>query len=120
MKNALNKRISALAVSMFIMTAPMAEGMHPIAPEKNPWRTEIMPATTVRQKPIMLAENEENTAGEKAQTATGTKDSVSEAESGPETDNQEEPTQSKTVPLKPFRPSEEIAAEQAVDFPVDI
>ena len=120
MKNALNKRISALAVSMFIMTAPMAEGMHPIAPEKNPWRTEIMPATTVRQKLLMLAENEENTAGEKAQTATGTKDPVSEPESGTETVNKEQSTKSKTVPLKPFRPSEEIAAEQAVDFPVDI
>ena len=120
MKKLLNKPISALAVSIFIMTAPMAQGMRPIAPGGNPERTEIMPSTTVRQKPMMLAENEENTAGGKAQTATGTKDPVSEPESGTETVNKEQSTKSKTLPLKPFKPSEEIAAEQAVDFPVDI
>jgi hypothetical protein len=120
MKNLLNKYISALAVSLFIITAPMAQGMSKMAPVKNPVRTEIMPSATVWQKPIILAENEEDTAGEEAQTATGSKDRVSEAGSGPETDNKEQSTKSKTVPLKPFRPSEEIAAEQAVDFPVDI
>jgi len=120
MKNTLNISISALAVSMIIMTAPMALGMRSIAPGEHPERTEIMPSTTVRQKPMMLAENEENTAGEKAQTATGTKDPVSQPESGTATVNKEQPTKSKTVPLKPFKPSEEIAAEQAVDFPVDI
>ena len=120
MKIIQKKHISALAVSIFIMIAPMAQGMHLIAPGENPARTEIMPAITVRQKPMMLAENAENTAGEKAQPATGTKDPVSEAESGPETDNKEQSTKAKTAPLKPFRPSEEIAAEQAVDFPVDI
>ena len=120
MKKAQNRRISTLAVSIFIMTAPMAQGKHSIAPGEAPERTEIMPSTTVRQKPMMLAENEENTAEEKAQTATGTKGRESEPESGPETNNKEQSPQSKTAPLKPFRPSEEIAAEQAVDFPVDI
>ena len=120
MKKTLNKRISALAVSMVIMTAPMALGMRSIAPGETPERMEIMPSTTARQKPMRLAENEENTAGEKAQTATGNKNPVSEPESGTETVNKEQSTKSKTVPLKPFKPSEEIAAEQAVDFPVDI
>jgi hypothetical protein len=120
MKSTLNKSISILAVSILIMAAPMAQGMRSIAPGEHPERTEIMPSTTVRQKPMMLAENEENTAGEKAQTATGTKDPVSEPEAGTETVNKEQSTKSKTVPLKPFKPSEEIAAEQAVDFPVDI
>ena len=120
MKSTLNKSISALAVSILIMAAPMAQGIRSIALGEKPERTEIMPSTTVRQKLLMLAENEENTAGEKAQTATGTKDPVSEPESGTETVNKEQSTKSKTVPLKPFRPSEEIAAEQAVDFPVDI
>jgi len=120
MKMTQKMQISALAVSLFIMTAPMAQGMHPLAPGETPERTEISPSTTVRQKPMMLAENEENAAEEKAQTATDTKGRESEPESGPETDPKETSTQSKTLPLKPFRPSEEIAAEQAVDFPVDI
>ena len=71
---------------------------------------------------MVLAENEENTTADKPQTAIGTKDqaSESESESGPESDNKDPATKSKTTPLKSFRPSEEIAAEQAVDFPVDI
>ena len=120
MKNTLNISILALAVSMFIMTATMAQGMHSLAPAEKSERTESMPATILKQKPMMLAENEKNTAGQKAQPATGTKDPVSAAESGPESDNKDQSIKSKTTPLKPFRPSEEIAAEQAVDFPVDI
>ena len=98
----------------------MAQGIRSIAPGENPARTEINPSPTVRQKPIVLAENEGNTAGDKTQTAIGTKDQASEPESGPESDNKDPATKSKTAPLKSFKPSEEIAAEQAVDFPVDI
>ncbi len=120
MKNKLNISIPALAVSMLIMTAPMAQGMHSFAPGENPARREVMPSTTVWQKPIMLAQNEESTAADKDRTETGTKDRGSEAESGSATDHKDPSAKSKTAPLKPFKPSEEIAAEQAVDFPVDI
>jgi hypothetical protein len=120
MKNTLNISIPALAVSIFIMTALMVQGMRPLAPGENRALREVMSATTVWQRPITLAQNEGTTTGDKDRTATGTKDPVSEAESGPETDSKEQSTKSKTAPLKPFRPSEEIAAEQAVDFPVDI
>ena len=120
MKNKLNTSISALTVSIFIMMVPLTQGMPPNAPLGNNEGTETMPSTSVRQKPFMLAENEENTAGEKAQTATGIKDQVSHPESGPGTDKKDPSAKSKKAPLKPFTPSEEIAAEQAVDFPVDI
>ncbi len=120
MKNKLNNSISALTVSIFIIVAPFTQGMAPIAPAENSARTESMPSTTIRQKPMMLAENEDDTAGDKTQTATGIKDQASEPESGPATDKKDPSAKSKTAPLKPFRPSEEIAAEQAVDFPVDI
>ena len=102
------------------MMVPFTQGIAPITSAENCARTESMPSTTVRQKPIMLAENEENTAGDKAQTATGIKDQASEPESGLATDKKDSSAKSKTAPLKPFKPSEEIAAEQAVDFPVDI
>jgi hypothetical protein len=62
MKNTLIKPISALAVSIFFMIAPLAEGMHPIAPGETPEQTEINLSATVRQKPLMLVENEENAA----------------------------------------------------------
>ena len=119
MKKTLNTRISFLAAAIFIMSAPMAQGMHPLAPGENPARKEVLPSTIVWQKPIMLAQNEGTTTDDKDRTATGTKDRLSEAESGSASDPKD-PAKSKTPPLKPFKPSEEIAAEQAVDFPVDI
>ena len=120
MKNTLNKRIAALAVSMFIIMAPTAQGMGPTTLGADIDRTEIMPSTTVSQNPILLAQNEENTGGGNAQGAPGADDPVSEPESSPNADPKDPSTKSKPAPLKPFNPSEEIAAEQAVDFPVDI
>ena len=116
----LNKHISSLAASIFIMMAPMAQGMGQILLGVNAGRTEIMPSTTVSQNQILLAEREENTAGDNAQGAPGANDPVSEPESSPDTDPKDPSAKSKPAPLKPFNPSEEIAAEQAVDFPVDI
>ncbi len=98
----------------------MTQGMGPILPGTNTDRTNIMPSTTVRQNPILLAEDKENTAADNAQGAPGANDPVSEPESGPDTDPKGPSAKSKPAPLKPFNPSEEIAAEQAVDFPVDI
>ena len=120
MRNTLNKRIARLAVPMFIMMAPMTQGMGPISFGADTDRTEIMPSTTISQNPILLAEDKENTAGDNAQGPAGVNDPVSEPESSPETDSKDSSAKSKTKPLKPFNPSEEIAAEQAVDFPVDI
>jgi hypothetical protein len=94
--------------------------MVPIVPGADTDRTDIMPSATVRQNPILLAEDKENTAGEKAQEAPGANAPESEPESGPDTDPKGPSGKSKPAPLKPFNPSEEIAAEQAVDFPVDI
>jgi len=119
MKKTLNQRIPVMVAAIFIMTVLTAQGMHPLTLGENPARREILPSTIVWQKPIMLAQNEGTTTGDKDRTATGTKDRVSEAESGSATDPKD-PAKSKTAPLKPFKPSEEIAAEQAVDFPVDI
>jgi hypothetical protein len=120
MKSSLNKRIATLALSIVLTMAPMTQGMGPISFEADTDRTEIMPSTTISQNPILLAEDKENTAGDNAQGPTGVNAPVSEPESSPETDSKDSSAKSKTKPLKPFNPSEEIAAEQAVDFPVDI
>jgi hypothetical protein len=105
---------------MFLTMVPMAQGMDPITLVADTDRTDIMSSTTVSQNPILLAENEGNTAGDNAQGATGANETVSEPESGPDSNPKDPSAKSKSVPLKPFNPSEEIAAEQAVDFPVDI
>jgi hypothetical protein len=120
MKSSLNKHIATLTISMFITMAPMTQGMGPILPGADTDRREFMPSSTVRQNLILLAENEENTAEGNAQGATGADGSASEPESGPDADPKDPSGKSKPATLKPFNPSEEIAAEQAVDFPVDI
>ncbi|MGD8209865.1 MAG: hypothetical protein PVH85_13890 [Desulfobacterales bacterium] len=120
MKSSLNTSIATLAVSMFVMMAPMTQGMVPIVPDANTERTEIISSTIKSQNPILLAENEENTAGDNAQGVPGENGPVSAPESGPDIDPKDPSAKSKPAPLKPFNPSEEIAAEQAVDFPVDI
>jgi hypothetical protein len=120
MKYTLYMSVSVSAISLFIMMAPMTQWMGLIAPGANTGRSEIMPSTTAIQNPILLAENEETTAGDNAQGAHGTNDPVSEPESSQDDNSNDPSAKSESAPLKPFKPSEEIAAEQAVDFPVDI
>jgi hypothetical protein len=105
---------------MFITMAPITRGMGPIVPGANTDRTEIISSTTIRQNPILMVQNEENTTGGYAQGTPGANGPVSEPESSPDADSKDPSEKSKAAPLKPFNPSEEIAAEQAVDFPVDI
>jgi hypothetical protein len=71
-------------------------------------------------KPIVLAQANPQTA--ESETRTTIKNNEQEPKSGTATTENDNRTQddSATKPLKPFKPSEEIAAEQAVDFPVDI
>ena len=120
MNNTLNKRIPVLVASIFIMTAPIAQGVCSLAPGAPPAHRAVTVSTTVWQKPILLTQNQDNAAGDKNRTAVGTGDRASEAKSDSAADPKDPSAKSKTAPLKPFKPSEEIAAEQAVDFPVDI
>ena len=120
MKKPQNKRISTLAISIFILMAPMTLGMHPIVPMENSTLPEIITSAKAGLTPMILAENEKSTAGDKAKTAAGNGVPEKEPKSGPEVDSKDPSTKSETAPLKSFKPSEEIAAEQAVDFPVDI
>ena len=68
-----------------------------------------------KQPPVMVAQNEtRTTTGEK--TAPNSEGSASESK----TREQKESEEAREKPLKEFRPTERIEAEQAVDFPYDI
>ena len=67
----------------------------------------------VAQNEPDLAESESEPAVDKKDRASGSGEEITENRS-------KNPDDEKTKPLKPFVPSEEIAAEQAVDFPIDI
>jgi hypothetical protein len=81
---------------------------------------EIRLTTLAGLKPMMLAENQKSIAGDNGRTAVDEDDPQKKPEPGAEADNKDASAKSDPAPLKPFKPSEEIAAEQAVDFPVDI
>lgn len=69
----------------------------------------------LRQPPVVVAQNEtRTTTGEK--TAPNSEGSAS----GSQTRERKESEEAREKPLKEFRPSERIEAEQAVDFPYDI
>lgn len=103
-----------------IMIAPMAQEIRSITPATKPTGLEISHPAMSGQRPFMLVENEESNAEEKTQTDAAARNRAKEPGSDPQTGQNETSVGSKTVPLKDFKPSEEIAAEQAVDFPVDI
>jgi hypothetical protein len=79
----------------------------------------VKPADTVWKRSdsyiIIIAQTEtQTTANDKRAPASKNKESESK------TDETKEPREVKKNPLKDFKPSERIEAEQAVDFPYDI
>ncbi|MGD9181269.1 MAG: hypothetical protein PVF26_16190 [Desulfobacterales bacterium] len=68
-----------------------------------------------KQHPVMVAQSETRPLT-KEKTAPSSGSSASESK----TQEKEESDEAQQKPLKEFRPSERIEAEQAVDFPYDI
>ena len=107
------KFIYLILLSSFLMITPAASAgiIHdsnlPVEQTNN-----VHPFDLDR-RPIVLAENDVQTTTEDQDQAPTPETAESE-----KADNTSE--DAATKPVKPFKPSEEIAAEQAVDFPVDI
>ena len=105
---------------VFIVIVPMAQGIHSKPPAEKTTGTEIPHVDLRWQNPLMLVENEKSGTEEKAQTESATPNRTTGPGSEPQNGQNEQSAGTKASPLKDFKPSEEIAAEQAVDFPVDI
>ena len=71
-------------------------------------------------KSIVIAQNNPPTTDRGSQTTEENEDQASESGTATTENEIKRSNDSDSKPLKPFKPSEEIAAEQAVDFPVDI
>ena len=71
-------------------------------------------------KMMVLAENEPGVAESHNQTVTRDQNQTAAPKSAGGENTGKQADEGAAKPLKPFRPSEEIAADQAVDFPVDI
>ena len=105
---------------LYNMTAPLVPGIPQGEPHDVSEMAEFMHSNAQKAETIRLAENEANApnGNDKSRAASEKEAGKSASESG--NGKSEQSKKAKSKPLKPFVPSEEIAAEQAVDFPVDI
>lgn len=113
-------RITAIAVLLYSMTAPLGAGIPQGHPGGVSETAEFMHSTPPNTEPIELAENTGSTSNSSEESRAASNNEAQESASESGTDKNEQSADTKSKPLKPFVPSEEIAAEQAVDFPVDI
>ena len=107
------KFISLILLSSFLMIAPAAFAWIIHTSSIPDGQTKNIHPFELDRQPIVLAENDVQKTKESQDQAPTSETAESEKE-----DNASEDAAKK--PVKPFKPSEEIAAEQAVDFPVDI
>ena len=104
------KRLATPSVTLLCFLA-MVNRAVPAAPLYPPGPDQKQP----EQHPVMIAQSE-------TRTTTQEKSAPSSESDVPESKTQEkkESDEAREKPLKEFRPSERIEAEQAVDFPYDI
>ncbi len=112
--------IFLITVLSFLMSAPATLGRGPLSPDTPAERTKSIHTFEYNRKSIVVAENEPEAAESGSQTTNENKDQASESGAEATENGCNNSNNAATKPLKPFKPSEEIAAEQAVDFPVDI
>ena len=112
--------IIAMSLMGLIVSATSVPAGRFIFPDTPAQRNPGTPAAEFNQPALLLAENDQNNTGDQSRPP----DSQNERTPASGTDSKENGPQKSdaaaTESLKPFEPSEEIAAEQAVDFPVDI
>ena len=77
-------------------------------------RNKVIRSLKSNWKPMALAQNTTETSEREDQNQTP------QSEKSAGEDSSKNSSEAAKQPLKSFKPSEEIAAEQAVDFPVDI
>jgi len=103
-----------------MLIVSMTLGMGSVAVETGRGQTETSNPGISRENSMVFAQNEAGTTAGSETTAPANDSDATTPEAKQTTETDSRSTGKKTAPLKPFEPSEEIAAEQAVDFPADI
>ena len=112
--------IVGITILSFFMRTPATSGANPPAPQTSIKQIQSFHPCQLKRKTIILAQTEPQTAETGDQQP---KDNAKQAPVSGKTTTENSNDNSKNTErksLRPFRPSEKIAAEQAVDFPVDI
>ncbi len=109
-----------ITVASLLIAVPGAYGLGIHVPDMNSEPSQINQPFVLNCKSMVLAENEHKAADSQSQASDEYQSQAAEPEAAVEETTDKQTNGTATKPLKPFRPSEEIAADQAVDFPVDI
>jgi hypothetical protein len=110
----------AIAMLLYNMTAPLVSGIPQGESHDVSVIAEFLRSTAQNTGTIRLAENEGSAPNGKDESRATSEKEIGKSASESGSGKSEQSKKAKSKPLEPFVPSEEIAAEQAVDFPVDI
>ena len=111
------KFIFAITGLLFLMSVPATPARSYLTTNTPAQRAKNIHPVELNRESIVVAENESKAADNDSQSTNENKD---QAPSSDTTAREKSGNDAETKPIKPFKPSEEIAAEQAVDYPVDI
>jgi hypothetical protein len=115
-----HKIIAAITVLTVTGSIAIALGLRPAPSSVNLERSELAISSTVGQQAMLLAASEQAIVENQNQATADKGSQTAEPAVESAEDSGKSPRGQKNKSFKPFAPSEEIAAEQAVDFPVDI
>ena len=114
------KIIFAITGLLFLMSAPATPGGSYPTTDTPAERAKNIHTAELNRKCIAVAEYESEPADNDSQSTNENKEQAPSSDTADGDKNVKNPDDVETKPIKPFKPSEEIAAEQAVDYPVDI
>ena len=114
------KNLFMITVWSLLIAVPSAQGQRIHAPSINAGRIQSLLPFEINRQTILIAQNEHQGTESPSQAADKNKNQGAEPQAAGAENNGKQEDKAAAKPLKPFKPSEEIAAEQAVDFPVDI
>ena len=112
--------IFLMTVLLFLMGAPAMPGRSLLAMDTPAEHIQIHQSTGFERKSVFMAQNNSQATDDETRKTDEKEDQASKSGTAATDNKKIKSSDSASKPLKPFKPSEEIAAEQAVDFPVDI
>ena len=116
-----NKKFIPLIILVScLMSAPAALAWISLAPNLAAERIKSIHTFELNRESIVVAENKPQAAESGNQSTNENKNQSPDSETADREKSGSNSNDAETKPLKPFKPSEEIPADQAVDFPVDI
>ncbi len=114
------KFIFVITGLFFLMSVPATPAGSYLTTNTPAQRAKNIHPVELNRESIVVAENESKAADNDSQSTNENKDQAPSSDTTDREKSGKNSDDAETKPIKPFKPSEEIAAEQAVDYPVDI